>query len=548
MKVFKYTGIWLFSLLIAIAFNFFVQRKLGWLSPTETLEILVMRIAAWPLLAWMGIATLALTAHSVRADVQNKRQQSEQAVAQQRAEQTQQQQQNDQQAREFAIALVGAQLTTGLFNQTKPVAYYLNPMLERLQPYGKKPKGVFAPANGASYIYEEEPTIERKFVLYLKQLSDKLVWPFRFPALHKDYLYKGLGRMWGEPQQRIPQFITLPKVFEIREPERVAAIERGEWDPAIPVEISRDDNRPLDAHPPLWRWHWRYFSGLFAYLNYENKKPFTEFHYQFAHAGGYDSIKNAFAYIEKNPPAKTDHPMVWTLAVDAPQFVLKETDRNANDSGTLLMWAHPNADTGRKPLVLLQRPVTHIVAENKKLSSADVGSAITEALTNAQVSVGQIGHLVTDFGVAAGSTDYLSSLGEGLKNANTEPNDAHHAIDLIEHRTDLTASLGDIGANTAGFSSLITAWAAFAQNKPSVLISRSAPNRIDVLVFKPRANHVPPSHDKAYYAAVAEPEFSRPWWGERLDGKPDFGDEPGKKRLDGKGLIDPEQPFEFMWQ
>src|SRR5690606_15304896 len=258
-----------------------------------------------------------------------------------------------------------------------------------------------------------EPTIERRMVIYLQRLSDKLVWPFRFPALHKDYLYKGLGRMWGEPQQRIPQFITLPKEFEIKEPERIAAIERGEWDPAIPPEISRDDTRPLDAHPPLWRWHWRYFSDLAAYLSYEKKKPFTEFHYQFAHTGGYDSIKNAFAYIEKNPPAPADHPMVWTLAVDAPQFVLKETDRNANDSGTLLMWSHPQADTGRKPLVFLKRPVT-VQTTKEKLGSTQVQEAIATALQAANIAVDNIGHLVTDFGIGKPGDDYIGPIANAL--------------------------------------------------------------------------------------------------------------------------------------
>src|SRR5690606_25093094 len=177
----------------------------------------------WPLLIWTALATLIFSVQSVRADIRIQKQQVEQQQAEQQAQLQQQQQTAATAQREFAIALVGAQLTTGLFDRTKPLAYYLNPMLEQLQPYGKRARGVYAPANGASYIYEEEPTAERKLVLYLKQLADTLVWPFRFPALHKDYLYKELGRMWGEPQQRIPQFITLPKEFEIKEPERVAA-------------------------------------------------------------------------------------------------------------------------------------------------------------------------------------------------------------------------------------------------------------------------------------------------------------------------------------
>jgi hypothetical protein len=239
---------------------------------------------------------------------------------------------------------------------------------------------------------------------------------------------------------------------------------------------------------------------------------------------------------------------VWTLAVDAPQFVVKETDENVNDSGTLLMWAHPQADTGRKPLVLLHRPVKAAVAADKTLHQGDVQTAVITALANAGTTLDQVGYLVTDFGTGKPGDNYLGQLGSALAQLSPDADHAEHAIQLIAQRSDLTASLGDIGANTAGFSSLIAAWAAFQKNQPSLLISRSSPQRIDVLVFTPRAKHVPPPLDKLYYGAVAEPEFSRPWWGERLDGKPDFGDELGKQRLDGKGLVDPEGPFEFTWQ
>src|SRR5690606_34185371 len=114
-------------------------------------------------------------------------------------------------------------------------------------------------------------------------------------------------------QQRIPQFITLPKEFEIKEPERVAAVEKGLRDPGMPEGIPIEEERIL--RPPAWRWLWRYVGSLSAYTNYPTKEPLDEMHLHFSHTGGYDSIKNAFAYIEKNPPAPADHPMVWTLAV-----------------------------------------------------------------------------------------------------------------------------------------------------------------------------------------------------------------------------------------
>src|SRR5690606_7981576 len=243
----------------------------------------------WPLLIWTALATLIFSVQSVRADIRIQKQQVEQQQAEQQAQLQQQQQAAATAQREFAIALVGAQLTTSLFNQTKPVAYYLNPMLEQLQHYGKRPKGVFALAVKSQKL-EDEPTIERRMVIYLQRLSDKLVWPFRFPALHKDYLYKGLGRMWGEPQQRIPQFITLPKEFEIKEPERIAAVEKGVRDPGMPEGIPIEEERIL--RPPAWRWLWRYVGSLSAYTNYPTKEPLDEMHLHFSHTGGYDSIKN----------------------------------------------------------------------------------------------------------------------------------------------------------------------------------------------------------------------------------------------------------------
>jgi hypothetical protein len=538
MRALKYTSVWLLSLLIAIAISFLLQRKLGLLDPSYKLESLAIRVAAWPLLIWVAAATLALTVQSVRAEVRNQKLAAERQQAQQLAEQEQQKLADAKAHQEFAIVLTGAQLTTALFDRTKPLAHYMNPMLEQLKPYRKKPKGVYAPA----IAYEddkEEPTMERRLVLYLTQLADKLIWPFRFPAQSGEFVYKDIGKL------PINQFLTLPKEFEAREPERLAAIERGEWDPAIPAEFSRTDTRPLDVLPPMWRWHWRYIGVLKMYLLYKPQKPFTEFNYHFAQAGGYDAIKNAFDFIEAHPLGKNLHPLAWTLAVDAPQFVKAETDRNANDSGTLLMWSHPQADTGRRPLVLLHRPVTLIQPDDKPLSSRQVQATIADALENADVRIDDIGYLVTDFGLGKPGDDYLGQAGNALAQL---ADDSEHATQLLMNRTDLIASLDDIGANTAGFSSLIAAWAAFSQNRPSLLVSRSAPDRIDVLVFKPRDNHVPPAHDKPYYGAVAEPEFSRPWWGERLDGKPDFGDEPNKQRADGNGLVKPAKPFEFTWQ
>jgi hypothetical protein len=182
MRALKYTSVFLLSLLIAIAISFLLQRKLGLLDPSHTLESLAIRVAAWPLLIWTAVATLVFGVHSVRADIRTKKQQAELQQADAKAQQEQHQQQLAKDQREFAIALVGAQLTTGLFDQTKPVAYYLNPLLEQLKPYGKRPKGVFAPAAYYLGIKEQEPTMERRLVRYLDQLSDKLVWPFRFPA------------------------------------------------------------------------------------------------------------------------------------------------------------------------------------------------------------------------------------------------------------------------------------------------------------------------------------------------------------------------------
>jgi len=539
MRALKMTTSGLLLLMLAMVISFAVQRHLGLLNPNETLEQLIMRVAAWPLvLMFASIATL-FGVQSVRADVRNQKQTVEQQQAALQSEQEQQKLNAEKAHREFAIALVGAQLTTGLFDRTKPVAYYLNPLLEQLKPYGKKPKGVFAPAVRFFDLDKKRPpTMELRFVIYLQELSDKLVWPFRFPALTGQFLYKDIAKL------PINQFFTLPKEFAIKEPERVAAVEKGLRDPAMAEGISIEEERIL--RPPAWRWIWRYVGDLNAYLRYPTKSPFNEFHLQFAHAGGYDSIKNAFDFIEAHPPGKNPHPLVWTLSVDAPEFPKSETDENPNDSGTLLMWSHPTADTGRKPLVFLQRPVTLIQPDNKKLQSTEVSAAIKEALDTAHITLGQIGHLVTDFGIDQSGTDYLGNLGAAFNLAVDD--DPHHALDLLEQRTDLTASLGDIGANTAGFSSLIAAWAAFAQNKPSLLISRSSPSRIDILIFKPRPNHVPPPHDKLYYGAVVEPEFSRPWWGERLDGEPDFGDAPNKERADGGGLLKPAKPFEFTWQ
>lgn len=542
MRTLKIASRWMFALLLALVASFFIYRNLGLLDPAASLEKLVMQIAAWPLIIWTAVFTLFFSVQAVRADAREQRQRAEQRQVDKKETEEEQRLAEKRTHDEFAIALVGAQLVTGLFDRTKPLPYYMNPMLEQLKPYGKKPKGVYAHA--VNFLDDEkQPTFERRYVIFLNRITDNLTWPFRFPALHKQYLYRGLGRMWGEPQQRIPQFITLPKEFEIKEPERVATIEKGLDDPAIPAGLSDEEKSPLD--PPAWRWLWRYAGHLSAYTNYVVEDSFNEMHLQFAHAGGYDSLRNAFEHIEKYPPAINEHPMVWTVAVDAPQFVKALTDENANDAGTLLMWAHPQANTGRKPLVFLRRPLSVKAPNNEMLSSAQVSEAISAALKQAGVGVDQLGYLVTDFGIVKPGDDYATQIGNALAQQASEQ---QHAIDLVLNRTDLTASLEDIGANTAGFSALCAAWAAFSKNKPSLLVGRPAPNRIDVLVFLPRPDHVPPPPDKAYYGAVAEPEFSRPWWGERLDGEPDFGDEPNKERADGMGLVMPAEPFEFSWR
>jgi hypothetical protein len=226
---------------------------------------------------------------------------------------------------------------------------------------------------------------------------------------------------------------------------------------------------------------------------------------------GFSSYEAALDYLEEHPD-KT----VWLLAFDAPSFPL---DGQLNETGALLVLAHPDYQTGREPLAWIHRSSRVPVVKGAIASAwktALVGSA-----SRGSLKTDGIGYLIHDAGQGSDlSSKRLGDLARG----------ATESLDGFEFATqsfNTTALLGDLNAGTAATNLALAIAYAHHKNVPVIVAGtrESAEGKVEdravtTILVRPPAHPTPFDPNKNWFRARGEGNAYLPWWSRRLDAEP----------------------------
>lgn len=502
-----------------IAYEVYVQSAAGTIPAAAPLGVSMMQVWKAPFALWlMLLAFVGAYVWSANAEARDAEQAHERTAAEKRKA--------EEAKRTFAVQLIGAQLISPYVRRGLPLQAQLPALLDH-DPY-RKPKAKWAPITGG-----------RSFHTFVAPYFDYLLRPFRFPfwALRHDgesFFYNGLkrsryknGKFVRETSNHVPAFVTLSE--RLHPPPEYPHLQPGGY-------MVKPKHDPEGERVPFEYLHFRGPVGKAGgYVGADFEDGTTWIHYRFGAApAGFSSLAAAIDHLETHP-----REVAWLIAADAPGMVDRTSpDEQVNESALLLLLAHPDFDTGRDPLALIHRPV-RIEREAVARPAERLKAAFTEALSRAATSPETLGRLVHDAGAGEAGSERLGPLARAATETLPE-------FDWLEQQVNLPGWLGELGASTTAYNLLAAAWAAHSENRPALVAGVTDPEATHALTVVPPPGHVPPDPNTLYWGARAESEFSRPWWGRRRDGKPDFGMSP-MERDDGTPAK-PAKPFELEYE
>ena len=231
-------------------------------------------------------------------------------------------------------------------------------------------------------------------------------------------------------------------------------------------------------------------------------------------AAGFASVEAALDYLEAHPD-KT----VWVLAFDAPSF---PKDSQLNETGALLVLAHPDYVTGREPLAWIHRASRVPVVKGAVVPAWH--GALADAANRGQLKPENTGYLIHDAG--QGDTAASRRLGD-LARGTTEslPN-----FDFAQQNFNTPALLGDLRAGTAATNLVLAIAYAHHKNVPVIVAgtreavageTNPADRAVTAVLVRPPANPTPFDPNKNWFRARGEGNAYLPWWSRRHDAEPD---------------------------
>ncbi|ANQ86632.1 hypothetical protein dqs_3615 [Azoarcus olearius] len=225
-------------------------------------------------------------------------------------------------------------------------------------------------------------------------------------------------------------------------------------------------------------------------------------------AAGFRSLDAALDYLQAHPE-KT----VWVAAFDAPSFPL---DEQLDETGALLILAHPDYATGREPLAWLHRPQRTEIEEGKVVSAWK--ASLADAASRGQLESAQIDYVIHD----AGSGDDAAARRLGpLAQAMTE---TFPERDIAAHSFNTAALLGDLNAGTAATNLVLAIAYAHHRNTPVVVAgTRETLNgerdgdspAVTTVLVRPPAHPTPFDPERKWFRASGHGNAYLPWWGRR---------------------------------
>ena len=232
-------------------------------------------------------------------------------------------------------------------------------------------------------------------------------------------------------------------------------------------------------------------------------------------AAGFASVEAALDFLEAHPD-KT----VWVLAFDAPSFPKAE---QINETGALLVLAHPDFVTDREPLAWIHRASRSPVA-GKAVASAWKG-AFADAAERGQIKPADISYLIHDAG--QGDTPASRRLGD-LARASTE---GLPGFDFATQQFNTPALLGELRAGTAATNLILAIAYAHHKNVPVIVAGtretaagEANPNEgaVTAVLVRPPAHPTPFDPAKPWFRARGAGNAYLPWWGRRHDADPNW--------------------------
>ncbi len=238
------------------------------------------------------------------------------------------------------------------------------------------------------------------------------------------------------------------------------------------------------------------------------------------HAGGPEAglsaLSAALDYLEENPQRT-----VWVMAFDAPSF---PKDAQLNETGVLLVLAHPDYATGREPLAFVHRESRVPVPPGKGPRAPRVAAAWQEAFADAasrgDLPADAIGYVIHDAGQGS---DAASERIAGLAQAMTEslPN-----LDFLKQGFNTGTVLGELNAGSVPTSLVLGIAHAHHRNTPVLVAATRETNPSEraaasALLIRPPAHPSPFDPKKNWFRARGEGTAHLPWWSRRHDAAPD---------------------------
>ena len=231
-------------------------------------------------------------------------------------------------------------------------------------------------------------------------------------------------------------------------------------------------------------------------------------------AAGFVSLEAALDFLEAHPD-KT----VWVLAFDAPSFPKEE---QMNETGALLVLAHPDYPTGREPLAWIHRASRSAVGQGSAAPAWK--AALGDAASRGQLAPEAIGYLIHDAGEGdAAASQRIGELAGGVRAALPD-------FDLLAQGFNTPARLGELGAGTVPTNLVLGIAYAHHKNVPVVVAgtretlageARAEDKAVTAVLIRPPAHPTPFDPNKTWFRARGEGNAYLPWWSRRLDAKAD---------------------------
>uniref|UniRef100_UPI002FCAB490 hypothetical protein n=1 Tax=Aromatoleum sp. TaxID=2307007 RepID=UPI002FCAB490 len=376
---------------------------------------------------WSALLLIGALAGSIAwaFDAQLERQQQARAADAARARQ----QQTDATRQRFAAQVVGLQWLNPLQRRDYPTEWQALWTLGLAKPNADDD---IVPRNPAKYS-KVGPVSGLAFNTRGKQT---------FEGYYEDYICGTFRKLW-ERYFMSPHYFY--SVAQGRKPRRDVAGIRVEL--SLPHELAADESAYFARRQIVW-----YFGTDDPKFSPSGTPPDVRVH-QGGPAAGFASLEAALDYLETHP-----NETVWVVAFDAPSF---PKDEQLNETGALLVLAHPDYETGREPLAWIHR-ASRVPVGDAGAAAAWRG-AFADAAKRGGLEPAALGYVIHDAG--QGSAEASRRLGP-LAQAMTE---TLPAKPFLEHSFDTAALLGELRAGTAATNLVLAIAYAHHRNVPVVV-------------------------------------------------------------------------------